>query len=847
MFGTQRRRAFALLVTAAVLAFGGLRHATAQSQSFPPPLSTEALERGLGRYVKPSPESRARIHAAHDRYLNDYRRLESAELEAFSSERPPMMTGGDMGQWMRKYGQLRSRIIALDAGLLAEIAQSVGDDQRLGVERVRWVREGEVLSSGFLSEIGSAFGRGSRVDLGDVLYGASLTDADLLRIDPQLREHQSRYLAMLRKVSEETESLIMELTDRMQREGLWGQALMDAQNDPEAAAKMFERMRVIMSDTFGGIAIANGRVSEVNRRSFRDIRDRVSFEGRLKVYPRWLESAYPSLASQFPQGLVRFARNAQSMPGVEPDAQQTIERLLEEAVGRVISSLDNAEQMADKAAVDAMMMQFSREEGGASRAEMWETMQRTQQEDAESRQKIVASAIEAIKAQVPPEIAAKLGDGNAPEPAEIAAGQPLSAPVSSAEAEAAAAESLEVEETVSNWEIGLPLDTFSTRVRPYSVAELKRFLGAIQARDTKTTLAESLHGDYLAQFNETVEPLRQAHHDARAKMHEVTEGVGRLNMAKADESWDSLNRMVQAMMAVDATFFDGLATAVGDDHADRVKCERLGRVTATLGRATARTWGYAPNSEHPVDVIAIVRDADLSGGDRAIVLAVVAPHAERLAATSKAAFDTSLDSARKLERLQSELFTSNLAGEDGARAAQEYQRRSQQIVVGTKPVLDARAAAQREVLDAALERLSEPSRPTLQRAWNAASYPTLFRDPRSLFSTFKKAESMNDLTDAQRDQLVIALMEYRDSYELASDALLAASATPVPPMEANNAEHWLAVQTRERAIERMRFERDETTARAASKLRLILTAEQLERFRNLTDPATTNTKSKSPW
>lgn len=849
MFGTRRQGAMALVMVVVVWVFGGVRSAAAQGQAFPPPLSTEALERGLGRYVRPSPEAMTRIHAAHDRYMNDFRTLESAELEAFAAERPPMMTGGDMGQWMRKYEQLRGRIMALDAGLLAEAAQAVSEDQRSGVERIRWVREVQVLRSGFLSEIGAAFGGGSRVDLGDLLYGSELQEQDLAKIDPLLREHQSRLLGTVRKSSGETERLIMELTDRMQKEGLWGPAMMEAQKDPEAAAKMFEKMSAIMRDTFGGIALAHGKIGEVNRRSYREMREQLSFEGRLKTSPRWLESAYPQLAGQFPQGLVQFARRAQSMPGVGADAKQAIEDILEESIRRVIASLDNAELLVEQQALAAVMAQFSREEG-ASRTEQFQAQQEAMRADAEARQKIVESAMGSIRAQLPAEIVEKLDEADPTQQGTIN-GLPTPIPVvgeaaADGEDEQEGAEDASVN-AMSAFENGLPLDTFSTRITAYSVSDLKRLLGAIQATDAVVTMAESLHGDYLLQFKQSIDPARERHEQARVRIYQPTDGNSGFNAAQAAESWQALRAMVQSMQQVDGAFFDGLAAAVGEKNEPWVQLERLGRMTSTLGRVTARTWIYAPNSEQPVDVVAVLREAELEPSDRVLVMQAVLGHAPALNETSQKAFDASIEMTQQMERLQAEMFTGARTQEDQMRIAQEFQRRMQEISAASKPFTDARAAEQRVALDAAMESLSDSRRPLLQRSWTTASYPTLYRDPKALFSTIKKVESMGDLTEDQRNQVTIAATEYRDAYDLASDALMAASATPVPEANNQDAEYWLAIQTRERAIQRMKFERDETTARAASRLRQILTAEQLARFRNLTDPSKTSTKPVNPW
>jgi len=849
MYSTRRWNGIVLLTLAAIAALAVPRNAEAQARQFPPPMSTEALERALGRYVRPSPEAMQRIHEAHDRYLDEFRRLEDNELEPFAKERPPFMRGGDMEPWMRKYTSLRGRVNSIDGTLLNEIAQAVDESQRSSVERVRWIRETEVLRTGLLDEFAAMIGGGSRVDLSDVLHSAQLTDEQLDRVDPLLRDYQSRMLGTVRKSTDEIERTVMDLMNRMRDAGLWGQALQDAQADPEKAMEMYSKMAQFMRDFFASITAAGAPIAEMNRKSYREMRGRFTFDELVKVHPRWLSAAYPSLTHQFPSGLVTFAERAKSLPEATPETKEAIDRILEESVRRVITTLDQDETDTDATALATIQAQFGEDQEGGTARQVWEEQRVRMQEAAEERQKIVTAAMDAITAQFPPELAEKLRS-----PSEGGAnGQAVAVTTAPQEVAAAPADGENGpegdEETAAPnaWDAGLPVENVSTEVKAYSVGDLKRFLAAIDAEDSATTLAEALHGDYLSRYNEKVEALRTSYHDLRARSYDVRDGSAQLNSERAAEASAVLRNLLAASKDTDREFFESLAAVVGESHRDMVAVEQASRITGSAGRVVARGWFFMPNAEQPVDVVAVIRGVELTPEEWAKVAPIVAGRADALVSTSERALEANLTTAADLERLQRELFSQDMDTQARMRAGLEYQERMQKLSASVKTVNDARLAAQRDALNAVLDALPEAKRPRLQRAWHTASYPSLFKDPGALFRTFEKIERMPDLTDAQHEQVKKALAEYQQSYDLACDGLVAAAAVPLGESNIRDPEHWNRIQARERTIERMKFERSETTSRAASALRQILTPEQIAHFRQLADPSKTGATKRSPW
>lgn len=848
--GLLRRWTTWLVIACATGAAAG--RAAGQGQSFPPPISTESLERSLGRYAKPAPEARAAIERAHDEYLEAFRRLQDAELESFSRERPPMLTGGDMGAWMRRFVSLRGRIIGLDTTLFESIRQALPEAQRGGVDRIRWVREAEVLRSGFLGDMTGGVGGPSRARLSDLVYSAGLSDADMARLDPILRDYEQRHLAVVRKSVDETERLFTEFGEKLKKEGLWGPVFEEAQKDPERAMELWRRMSGLVKETFTAVFVESALVGESTRKGYVQVRDAISPEGRMKFVPAWLQSAYPGVSARYPRSLVADAQRAKRLAGEGTATAQAIDRILDETMSRAMAAIDAACKAEDGFQQEMMLTQFSMMEEGAaeSRDALMERQQQERQRLTEQIERAVSSGADAIRAQLPPEAVEKLGQpdpapGTADATAVVAAAPPIDATVEAvAEADAGALE-------IAGFDAPpVTVDMVANQLRPYPVASLQRFLTSIGATEEQRTMLAALHGDYLARHTETIVPKRTAYDESRMSLYEPQEdGAMALDSAKAERSAALLRDLAAATRALDEEFFATMGATLGAAHADAVRVERLGRVTGSIGCVGQQMWVYSPNAEQAADLVATVRGANLADGERAAALAALAAHADAIESAAVRALDAMIDSQLRMERLQGELFRARHNQEEQTRAAMEWQKRSGEIMQPAKAAADARRAANLAAIEAVSQALSEPSRNALQRGWSHASYPTVFKDPKSLFATFQKAETLPDLAPQQGEQLKAALEEYKAAYEVACDAMLAASLKSIPDSKDGQmgADYWMAIQERERSIARMRFERDETSARAASKLRQILTPAQLAQFPILADPSKTTSTGERRW
>lgn len=837
----------AVMGVMAIAALVVTERAAAQGQNFSPPISTESLDRALGRYTKPTPESRAAIQAAHDQYLDAYRRLQDAELEAFAKERPPMLTGGDMGAWMRRFTSLRGRIIGLDTTLFESIRQALPEDQRNGVDRIRWVREAEVLRSGFLGDMSGGFGGPTRVRLSDLVYSAGLSDADMAAVGPMLRDFEQRHLAVVRKSVDESERLFTEFGDKLKKEGLWGPVFEEAQKDPERAMELWKRMSGLIKETFTAVLEESAKVGESTRKGYAQVRDSLSRDGRFKLMPEWLSGAYPQVAGHFPRNFRVSVDRAMKLAGEGTPEAQSIERIFNETMDRVSPAIDAACKAEDAFQAEMVLSQFSMMDEGAAetRQSMFTRQQEERQKLTEQIDRVVASGEEAIRMQLPPEMAEKL---RAPEQTP---GNATAAGVPALKVEQSEGEVHDVSDDAMIAESPpVTVEMVANQLKPYSVASLQKFLSSIDAKDDQRLMIEALHGDYLAKHTESVAPKRAAYDESRMSLYTPQEdGSARLDPAKAERSAAMLRDLAATTRSLDEEFFTTMAATLGAPHADAVRVERLGRVTGSIGSVSQQMWVFSPNAEQAADLVAAVRDSTLSDSERATAVAALASHADAIETAAVRALDTMIETQMKMERLQTELFRASASPEEQTKAAMEWQRRSAEINAQSKTAADARRAANLAALEAVTQSLSEESKAAIQRNWSHASYPTVFKDPNSLFEVFKKVERLTDLTEPQTAQIRASLEEYRSAYDLACDAMLAASLKTIPESKDGQmgTDYWMAIQERERSISRMRFERDETSARAASKLRQILTEEQVAQFPVLADPSKTKAKSDRRW
>jgi len=168
------------------------------------PLTTKRFERLLRAYVQPTTAEATALDRLHEAYLERFRAELDPELENLGKS----MAGGmptlqEFRKFMRELERLQARIGDADAALFASCAELIAEERRAGLSRVRDARERQRALGGLTGMSSMMFGGGgSFVDLADLatrdrVLGA--VPADMRgRFDAFLAAQEARLLVQAR-------------------------------------------------------------------------------------------------------------------------------------------------------------------------------------------------------------------------------------------------------------------------------------------------------------------------------------------------------------------------------------------------------------------------------------------------------------------------------------------------------------------------------------------------------------------------------------------------------------------------------------------------------------------------
>ncbi len=168
------------------------------------PLTTKRFERLLRAYVQPTTAEATALDRLHEAYLERFRAELDPELENLGKS----MAGGmptlqEFRKFMRELERLQARIGDADAALFASCAELIAEERRAGLSRVRDARERQRALGGLTGMSSMMFGGGgSFVDLADLatrdrVLGAVPADMRA-RFDAFLAAQEARLLVQAR-------------------------------------------------------------------------------------------------------------------------------------------------------------------------------------------------------------------------------------------------------------------------------------------------------------------------------------------------------------------------------------------------------------------------------------------------------------------------------------------------------------------------------------------------------------------------------------------------------------------------------------------------------------------------
>jgi hypothetical protein len=841
-------RIAALCVALALAVLATPASAQRSTQMVGGPLTTKRFERLLRAYVQPTTAEATALDRLHEAYLERFRAELDPELENLGKS----MAGGmptlqEFRKFMRELERLQARIGDADAALFASCAELIAEERRAGLSRVRDARERQRALGGLTGMSSMIFGGGgSFVDLADLatrdrVLGAVPADMRA-RFDAFLAAQEARLLVQARsydKASTKALEGYFEATVAMQGGGSAGaDGGADADGDGQT------------EDASGDAAAAAATArDEMQRRMQREMERQMELMRNAGAEPRKVVAA-------------NFAANRTALTeltGVLP--QSVLDELRVEVANRAVGVMGLA--MMDLGGFGS---------GNASPAVVAARMRRDGELDAESvaqsraivaawRHEHAAAVEEAAEAVLENSGAGAgmmrrfAGGAGAPDEATTRLEEKLAkaqAAIEGADQKAFralsalgggrgltylvafAGEDGAEKFQAKEWkpaDAAAMADPTADPNNEQSMGRASAYRGFAdgnpmpQAPSAREIMADLALVGVGADSADTIESVVAAWTDGvfatriaplSAQAVEVSRNLwvrdaetGYARKSENAAAYQQLTRRIaDEYLAAEEVLFADLAAALGL-AADGPELTAL-----RLERAEALSAGNSPFEAGTRRVATPLRTVARAGlaPETARALFAESIDAWRALVASVAERTTARRNARgEIERLQ------DAAGAPGADGAAIAEKTSRAWAALTK-LAKADGQAMRATLDEAAARLDEAAAAKLRLAARQLAYPELHRLADSASELLARALAAKGASDDQIARLEALKAEYDAVFESLTVRMIAERERASETDDAG----WQEEMRRSEAIEKLRFQRDERTAKARSEARRIL-------------------------
>jgi hypothetical protein len=824
----------------ALLAVAAAARGQGTSGQVPGPMSTFELRSTLEIYVRPSPAEWETIESLHDDYREAFRQLREGEIEKFLLEmrsmQQAMPTRRSMEDFLRKYDRIQDRIALIDGTLFDGIAAIVGEERRDGVERAREHRTRQRYGSGVMGMMGG--NSGTRVDVSGLALALELTPPQREAIDPTLRAYERSLTSLLRMLSESSSKGWLTAFDEMDRLGLAGMAQEDLMADPERMTQLMEAMQQSMRKAGEQAAKIASDITSLNVRTFRAVVGSLEGDQARRFRNRFVAAAYPEL-SWAGRDTEKLFRAAMRLRSIDADTKARIELAYA------------SWQSADDALVEEGMKRLDEWNRGRTPFDFdpaqWESHSQLMQEHAQKRSELASRHRSELSSLVGAERMRKLeafisdGKNAAADPFDLTGDPEAVAPPEFGTRDA---EPTPAEEYLDPMSMGGEPPAMSVAF----VAELASRLG-IDAGGR--AILETLHSDYLKRWEEQVVPKFAEARDAQMRVWmDRGEAMPRPNAAALNEWFTRMSEAADAVVAIEDEFFADAERAIGDAHATELAVARLERGLALVARGGSggEYMPFANARERIVNLPLVVKRSGLPVEQERAALAVLAAKANETLEAQRRSAREQIEVQRRLQELTMRMQTiyqedmpAPVPDENGAvatrpdaesmRRIQELSQQMLRIQAELEEISTRQAEGLRALATSVLETVDESRRPGLLLAYEQEAYPGIFRDDLSAMPYIEKALGFSDLSSDQRARLDALHREYGDAYLDLSRRMIP-KRTPAAP-DAKPEERFFEQMRISQEVAKVRFERDERSARAISQLQRVLNEEQARRVPGL--------------
>jgi hypothetical protein len=786
------------------------------------PISTADLMRYAER-LSLSPQQRTALERLHDEYKAEFRVLRDGEIAAFMDKAGRlggvMPTRDTMEELVDELDRVQLKIRLLDERMLDRLSPMLTEQQAALLPRIRQHRERARYSTTQLQQMMSLSGR-RPIDLGDMWIGMDVPPDVFEAVDPMIAAYERELTVRLRELNESVTRMYLDLFQAIEDAGFAEMNVLEGGEDPEEMQRFGQLMQQVWIDLMKRIGDIAGEITELDRRTLRSVTSLMPPLAARDLETRYYARAFPEVSFALATG-----ENAafDAMVEVEPltvEERESIASIVDELHRRLDRIRDQAIEV-----VEEQRQRFSMfDPGGEDNAELAERLAALREESITVRGQVMTQLAEGLGAERFAEIQAaalkaRAGAGSS-EPEETG---PIAADLSDPRVQDEA-----------RWSG----DAF---VKPrISHADVRRYANRLGLNDGLRDVVASMHADYAARYRELAEIATLKKANAELWRHDPeTDTSLPPSEEMIDRILDLRRTAIAAIRAEDDRLFGEIAVIVDETEVGMVERLRRQRERTVYAVSGDTAWlGLASGgSAGAVDLVDLVIDLRLDPEAAGRVDEIL----DRYEGETMDVLRTRLEAALLLKH-HSDLFTASsrraeLEGE-GSFDWPAYQGAIGPPSKEFRAATEAYAKLNASYRDELAPLLTPEQTQAFRRSFDRHSYPAVFDDPLAVETQLGAALDL-ELTTEQREGAVEIMSAYRPEYDAMCQRMI--GFTSVNADFANfGAEDWREYQERQRELERLRYDRDELSLRAASRLKSLLTEDQIRLIGGLPEPPETD-------
>ncbi len=708
------------------------------------------------------------------------------------------------------FKRLLAKSQSLDRAFFTEIGGILSDEQMPKLDRARINRELKVYRE-ILGGVGE-MNRGAGVNIAEMVGNLDLNPAELEQVHPILTEYESALLAKSHTVFNvlaDAAKVVLDLIDSLniRNKTLEEMAMMGQNPDPA----LLDTLRNTFDTASKPIQEAAWDVSQLNMRTYRRItpvvRPEIARDLKDRYYRRAFREVYPNEA----QWLDRY-RAALRLEGLTEEQKQTIESQRDSYLSQDDAALDAGANLLEDSRKYKTFKQFSREEPDPTEEKIDELVER--------RATIAKSATSTLDSLLGETLVAQLDD-NLKSAGGVGArrgGRRVVAAAGPGGAEINV-EVTEGEEVVlppecAGRDATTPVSADPYLPQPVGSSHFERVLIGVGVSEDNHAVAMSLFDTYRVNFDQ----LRST----PLAVEKAGEEATAVETAKARAT------RTDELASLDKQLFDDLSLLLDDEHKAAMQGFRATRVRAVSTEIAQSMGRFFGDEEAFIDLVGLMSSADIPPEVGAQARAALGEYDARATPILGERLAAAQDVLRRGEVMRRAGQRSGGGGPFGSGSNQAMEMATEKWREARKKlsaINDKIVAVNREMLAQLIEALSTDAAWHVRLAYNSAAYPEIFRDERSAEKALQGALALPDLAEHQRESINELAAKYLDDFFAICDQMVALRRERDFDMFGGQMPKKEDID-REIVLEKMRFDRNELSARARMRLTMVLTDEQ---------------------